>query len=420
VGEATPETTGDVGFDYEKFSNRLIPEWREKADRLLATNMGGEVLTNPDFRHFVTWNSWEINQVSQLIENGLVDPMQLSDTETSILYYMHTSLIDMSGRVPTLEIIAQAAANNLGNFETTNPPKALIKKRKLASIYEELSLITSDEEAVEYAMLALEFNLEAGELNLEEDQTPLLDIATSPRKVHARFSMFDIGMRSLTFGPHIEAEHQSLSEESRAEKALALQLEYYKQLSETISDAEELEDQGTEGVSGSFGALLVLGRLRDRLISRGKLSEIEASNSFIRQDHTYHGNSSNPPDWKYAFDLKLKNHGTGSELAIEVKKLKVGSSVNGSPNKYLPIIEVVQFRLGTTKQEYFEIAKDYCDGRVAELSGDEVTFAQAEAIRMFEEKIDPELDRVFARLDNPNEVATNYSKERRLKPRTRF
>ncbi len=413
VGEVSPEMTREIDFDYEKFRERLIPEWQNVTDRLKNTNRGRQDLLDPSFRRFAVWNSWEIEQMSQLIIEGKVDPRELSSEEAHYLYYMHSSILDMSDRAPSLELLADAELMNIKTLESQNPEEALIKKRKLASILEELSTITTGDTAVDYANGALK-------LNNEVSSSSLLETVTSPRKIHAAFSECDIRMRSVLFGPHIESRHTILSREQAEGHVALLQFNNYRLLENMIAEASDTMRIGREPEDGAFGAQLVLARLIERIGENDQMYELEAANSFIRQDDGYIGKSfidtdseSTEPNLtamsKIAFDLNLINHQTNRNIPIEVKKLTAGSHANGKPGRYLPITEVIQFRLGSNRAEYHTIARNYCKAKIAQMANQKPKPVEVEAVDMFEGMVDPEIDRAFSRLANSEETATDYN-----------
>lgn len=402
-GERYAELNGELNFNYQEFSEGLIPEWQDVANRLGETGRGVEVLNDPGFRDYLARSSDTIDTIDKQVSQPNFDPTDLTALQLRKMYYDLPSLVEMKERPHILAAIGQGLEAKLPAIK--NKETLLLRKRRLASVFEELSVITQDQASLDYALKAYELNREVSESSLE--------LATSPRKMHARFAYYDIFLRRLVDRYDSTTDFEGHVILSKAHDA---QRNYHFELAEALATIR-VNDIEAEAVSGSIGELLVLGRIREKLFNEERLFDTEASQSFIRQDTSKKSKLDRGLTWKWTYDLSLKNRTTNKEVPIEVKKRSVGSRLNGRPNSYVPLVEVVQFRLGRDKGEYLQLSEQYSSAKYRQLSGKRLSGKQQSAVESFENIIDPEIDRVFEKLDSSQELATDYQEARNESPR---
>jgi len=122
----------------------------------------------------------------------------------------------------------------------------------------------------------------------------------------------------------------------------------------------------------------------------------------------------------WGFDLYFENYDLDKVHPVEVKKNTPGATFNGSPSKYLPLIDVSALTLGKGLGKFFELGALYFE---ASARGEDVasmvkTQEDLESIQIFNGRLETELGRIFSKLNTRQEFATNYFDARRMKPTT--
>ncbi len=388
-GEFSVKNQAESTFNYEEFRESLIPEWQEIADRLTQTPKGSVDLNSSRLREGILESSQTIADIDSLVSGQDANPHDYSYLTLRRMYYNLPPLLDLGKRTHIFDFLARGLDSEPSYLTSKGEhKKAMLRSRRLASIYEELSVLNAEPNG-ESASRALE-------LNQQVSQTEHLGIGKSPRKLHARFAIYDISLRSLT--NNYEAKR---STETDSAYSTALEL-HFLELAEVIATTRSIFP-GEGSVIGEIGELVLQGRIKDRLFSTGKHLDIEATQGFIREDHSHELFGK-----KLSFDLKLINHRTGRVQPIEVKKLTEGSDINGTPNKYLAPIDVARFRLGLNTRDFLAITEQYCRDKVRQLGGRQDRQSDSGIIRSVEAIIDPEITRQFIRLNADTETSTNY------------
>lgn len=347
---------------------KLDEGWQKVVDELSKTSKGKRVLKDKEFVSFYWENSLKMHCIDHAVENGMITSDNITANDARSMYYSYPSLISMDSRQSTLQVIAEVGEKEIAELKGREPETYLIRSRRLASVYEELSCIAKDDEAEAFLERAIELNLTVSESSLY--------LPTSPRKLHAGAAVYDMYFR------------QKRGELTQDEFNFA-QFGYHKELASAFRKTR-LSDIDREAVSGSFGELLVLGRARGIAYEAGRLSELDISQSHIRQDSS-DAQGAASPSWKWAFDLKIENLSTGELTPVEVKKRTVGSRLTSNVGDYLPMVKVVMFKLGRSKKEYMYIAEKYCEGIAKTYSGESPDPDEYKAIQDFHSKVDEEL-----------------------------
>jgi len=386
-GEMLEVVLSEQNFEYEEFRSVLIPEWQEVTDRLSQTGKGRELLGATRFCDSVVRNSEALTDILHLVSQKNTSPSHFTYRQLRDMYYLHPSLIDMSQRVGVLEFIAKGLSPEVKQLEEAgNYEKAMVRTRRLASVYEEIGVLKKEPFG--------EDSDRALELNQAVSQSPHLNIGLSPRKLHARFAIYDIWLRRLTEG-------YTLKDQESIEKELSgLQANAFFELSEVVQTARSIKpNRGT--ISGEVGELVLQRRGIDRMIAAGVATRLEFRQGFIRQDYTDESYGK-----RMAFDLALVDHQTDKMQPIEVKKLSRDTGTNGKPFSWVPIIDVARFRIGRNSDEYLEIVDEYCRQKLQQyVTGEQLT---SDVIESVESKLDPEITRLLVRLNAPFETSTNY------------
>ncbi len=384
----------DVSQDLERTENysvdlepnyRLTPGWQTTISKLNSTEIGQEVVTDPNFREFYWMNSDEMAVIQESVQDGTFNSENITPRLTRGIYYSHPSFVSMHDRPEVLELVAAGTVRDMQDLiDSGERTTSLLRCRRLASIFEELGSITKGAQSEEYEYSAIMLNQKIVDSELYLPQ--------SPRKLHAIFAPYDILFRR-------KAELFNLPDFNETQAA------YYDDLAGVL-DMVRHSNLRKEAVSGAFGELLILGRLRDLIADSGMLGEVDASQSFIRQDHTNNVRLRGSIKWKWAFDIALKNRETGNLVPVEVKKRTQGSRLTSEIASYLPIINIVLLRLGQSKMDFLTIAEQYSQGRHNELIGNKPTRDQQKATELFTGKVDSKLMELIESTTLENSIPT--------------
>jgi len=365
-------------------------------EELNSTNKGRVALSESGFHEYIILSSNRLNDVRRLIEDGTLTHDNITPKQASIIYHLTPSIVDMRYTPEILELIAAGTVKDILQLEESGEePRRILRTRRLASIVEELGFISIGTAAEEYESQAIE-------LNEEVLRTSLPELAVSPRKTHAPFSILDINFRGLN-----RHAPDDLGESKYSEIHRGLTIKHFETLIRPIDLAISLDETQAHSISGAIGEGLVLGKLH-RFLTDNQLWTLNASQSTIR-----HNNSNNTglrvlPKKKRAFDIMVANQDMDKLARIEVKKLTLQngqdngysrlpltSAVEGLGEEYLPIIDVVVFKLGTNNSEYFKIAKKYCSAQIKELSGEAINAQEKAVLDNFDSQVEPQLVKIL-------------------------
>ena len=381
----------------------LHPEIMRMKDEISATKKGRMIVSLAEFEDYLWLNSDELWVIQDSIADGTFSEETVDSRLSRSIVANIPSLVSFE-RIP--EVLSFIAAGERMHVQELLADgeihKAFLKKRRLSSILEELGMISRGEQREEYEDEAIELNME-----LQASSHP--DLEFSSRKIHAIFSNIDIQYRRLQ-----RSIREGNSDVSPEHSLKSLQLEYYLELSRLIDLARNhMDKNGEPSIDGAISEFLVLGRIRDRIIKRNRFGYLEASQSLLREDDTDGNHTSNDflvprlskkLSKKLAFDLRVINHDTRNLARIEVKK----RSANKDPKErqeekqrlkgeYVPNIDVIAIRLGRTFHRYCDISEQYCKGRIAAISGLELTTEQIQATQIIADQVDPQITSIFAK-----------------------
>ena len=398
-------------FDKDGFMEGLVPEFRDVALRLQQTAKGRVALNEDDFRELMVRNSFRIDETEASLSAPGVKPSDFSIDELETMYKLYTPLIDMRTRVHILDFLGEGillrAEELKADPDPKKPARGLLKQRLAACIYEEIGSIDASRSESAY-LVAEELNRE-----IAESDPSLLDTSTSPRKLHAKFSIADIQARKL------HAKGRQYSTDPFRQELAAIQIQRKELILEMALRARR--SIANEAISGAIGELQLIISGTDFCMTNGSLDERSYlfTQTPLRRDSNDLTPLGLPPStyWYWSHDVELTNSEIGRVLPIEAKKVK-GGNYSVSPSSYLPLIDVFAYRLGDTTDDFFRltvaIAKADLEGR------DPREFAQseqdAEKIERFNTRMNRELKRIFSKAATHEEFATNYFDARKPLP----
>ncbi len=403
VGEKSSELQSDVDFAY----GELIEEFE-------ASEQGNEVLRDPKFHEYIKWSSERITRVHTDVISGVINEENVTATQAKEMYHVFPPFCSTSTMVPVMKVSAAGMRKDIESQRKNGDEKtALIRTRRLASAYEELSNLTTGEESEL-------FENKAVALNLELENSNVLSFAESPRKFHAKFSVYDIYFRRLGQRIHDRDGESTFVERHEARRMLASQ---HQELADVVTELKTVHKtlgEGSQGlVAGFLGEQLVLARTYELIDGMGLLGKIQTSQGYLRQDHTNKETMPNPPRWLLAFDQRIGPVRSQRFTPVEVKKrsfLPESEDSNKSPRSetykkllanYLPNISVVTFRLGWNHRDYLNFAETYCRATAKTLAGESVSEREEAVIDIFQSQIDATLMEIIqSHLEDDSEPRT--------------
>ncbi len=381
----------------------LIPEWQNLIEEYKESPRGREALDDREVYNYLAWSSDRVKQMEAAVLSGAINSENITPSLAREMYYSYPSFLTMRERVPVLRMAAVGMNKELTKLEKGGDhEQTLLKSRRLASVYEELSTVTTGEESSEHEQRAATLNLRLSESNI-------LRVAESPRKLHAGMSIYDIYYRRL--GKKIEAREGPVFPHERDE-ALQMQASSHLELADAIAELKKARkfprsQRRQSDIGGALGELQVEARANTIIIENNLLGQVYASQSFLRQDNTHREGINGLSKWLSSFDLRIGKVNSHIFTPIEVKKRVFASDSPASERwqkkdrelvaRYLPNISVILFRMGWSNRDYLNYSESYCRGTANELLGRQVSDRQRIAMDTFRSQVDAELLEIIQR-----------------------
>jgi hypothetical protein len=388
--DSTEESSQNHGYLAEDESN-LDNDWIEVIADLKETKEGQKITDKPRFKEYVKSSSKYMREIAQFVEANGGLPKGISKAELEEIYETHPPVVSFAGRVAVIAAIESGIKDLYPTLEEDSVKKRLVQ-RWHSSVLEEYSMVADESVAAEYARSALELSEEVAN-SIE------LEINNSPRKIHAIFTPYNIGLRSLLYGPHLQPEHQEFANLPLAtinRTIEIIQRELYKDLVKITEDLSEDANHDKYCITGAIGDICSLAWLRDANLKRGLIKRLEFCEGTLRHDQTprsgkipakkrkttiseYPTYSTSQP--KLSSDNLCIDHLRNRTRLIEVKKLTKGSSLNGKPSKYLPGILMINLRL-PAENNGLNTINNYSKARIKEINDELLTEDELEILKI--------------------------------------